>query len=45
MSAPHSTRGAAVLLERMNVDDWERFQAGDITAGQLRRKYLREGER
>jgi len=35
-----TTRGAAAILERMTLDEWEALVAGEATSDDLREKYL-----
>lgn len=44
MSALHSTRGSAVILEQTDPDDWDQFIDGEIDADELRRRAF-EGDR
>ena len=34
------SRGPAVVLERMTLDEWDDFLAGELTADDLRKKYV-----
>lgn len=41
----HASRGVAVILERMTLDEWDALLDGDVTAAALRHKYLDEDGR
>jgi hypothetical protein len=36
----HATRGAGAVLERMTLDEWDQLVDGEISADDLRAKYL-----
>jgi hypothetical protein len=37
---PHVNRGAAAVLKRMTLDEWDQLVDGEISAADLRAKYL-----
>ena len=41
----HTSRGAAADLERMTLDEWDRLLDGEISAADLRAKYLGDADR
>ena len=36
----HTTRGPAAILERMTLAEWDRLLDGEVSAADLREKYL-----
>lgn len=38
MSGRQARRGSAMILERIDTDDWDEFVQGDLTADELRER-------